>query len=497
MSPYRPCPFQKYAPWCLFVFFVLKAAMTGFWIVRPWDVPDEVGHFSYIKDLASGKGFPVLHETRLDPEVFGDFAPAYSKPHLNWIAQHPPLYHLLMVPVYGLGSLLGSSFWGSFYLIRLVTAAIFGLGIWMLMAAFGKAGFSHAVTLGMGVMLAAIPNHTYLAAAVNHDALVFFLGSCVLYFWIRYSQGQSDKALFLLGLSLGLGGVVKYTFLVLFPPLVFMGATSLWNRRTPLKTWAMFLVPVFVPLGIWALRNWMLFEQALPVDTTGFRSDKPLEHSFLEFGATFPVFSILIQSYWGLLGWMGDTNMQVRWLQLYSIYQQVFAWPVVILFALSLFYLIKDGHAEKKSFTGGWIGLGIALSILLISGWLKREFWFYVPVFVLGTAILGWMGGARLTGPGVTADRRLEPRAALVFVFFLAVHFYKIFDYSIPSGALQGTFGRYYLPVVGFLILGFSGRGLKRFPLAGPLVLISGVVYCSVELYVWLHEAVPFFHLHG
>ncbi|MCB1124659.1 MAG: glycosyltransferase family 39 protein, partial [Verrucomicrobiae bacterium] len=316
MTVNRSRLFYKYAPWCLCLFFVLKAAVTGIWIVRPWDVPDEVGHFSYIKDLATGKGFPVLHETPLDKEVYADFAPAFTRPGLNWIAQHPPLYHILMVPVYGLGSLVGTSFWGSFYLIRIVTSVFFGLGIVVLIKAFKQAGISDVVALGSGLMLAAIPNHTYLAAAVNHDALVFLLGSCVAYFWIRASQTLGARELFLLGLFLGLGGVVKYTFLVLIPPLVCYTAYPLWKQRVPLKTWVTFLLPVFVPIAIWGVRNWLLLDQFLPVDTTGFRSDNPLTQSFIEFGSTYPVFSILTQSYWGLLGWMGDTNMHVRWLHL-------------------------------------------------------------------------------------------------------------------------------------------------------------------------------------
>ena len=116
MSSFRSFSFWQLAPWGVVVFFVLKAIVTSIWIVRPWDIPDEVGHYSYIKDLATGKGLAVLHETPLDKETWKVFAPDNPPaPGTNWIAQHPPFYHIIMVPVYWLGALFGSPIWGAFF----------------------------------------------------------------------------------------------------------------------------------------------------------------------------------------------------------------------------------------------------------------------------------------------------------------------------------------------------------------------------------------------
>jgi hypothetical protein len=497
----RSYHFQTIAPWLVFFLFLLKVSITCIWVVRPWDVPDEVGHFSYIKDLATGKGFPVLHESRIDKEIWTEFAPGFSTAGSNWIAQHPPLYHLTMVPVYWVGSLFNDSIWGSFYLIRLATAVLFGLGILIFVKAMREAGLTAAVALGLALMLASIPNHTYLAGAVNHDAMVFLSGSLVLLFWVRFSLSQSRSDLLCLGLFLGLGGVVKYTFLVLYPPIICLVLLSIWKRgNLSRKQLGYFMLLVSVPIGIWMIRNLILLGSPLPVDTTGFHSDKPFEMSFLKFGSEFPVFSIILQSFWGLLGWMGDGTLRVRWLEIYAIYQQAFTWPLIIFLALSFFYLAKDTKGSGQCLCCRFLGLFIVLYLLQLVGWLDHEYHHFLPLFLVGAGITGWSLSESfvcLKKGNLLSMRAIEIGALGTFLFFLLVHYYKIYSFSIPSGTLQGTFGRYYLPVIGFFVIGFVGPGLKRFPLAAQLVMVCAMVYSCTELYVWLHEAVPFFAING
>ncbi len=488
-------------PYLLVLFFVTKVAITGFWIVRPWDVPDEVGHFSYIQDIATGKRIPVLHETPINAEIWEDFARfTETTPGSNWIAQHPPAYHLLMVPAYWIGSLFGDSFWGAFYLIRLLTGCIFAMGLLVLVKAFREAELSALLSLGLGLMLACIPNHTFLASAVNHDALVFLCGSLVLLFLIRYTKGKATADLIILGLVLGMGGVVKYTFLVIFPPALGWVGFVLWksNKRSA-KSIGLFLGLVFAPITIWMLRNGILLGEPLPVDTSGFRSDQPLEMGVLEFGQSFPILSILTRTYWGLLGWLGEGTLQVRWLQIYSLYQQVYTWPLICLVVLSLFYSVKEKLKDENRMSYCVAGSIVAVLSFACSGWWKLEQWFYLPLFFFSVALVGWRIGEGIL---VARTRKVNPvlladiGAVLVCLFFLLVHCFKIYTYSLPSGVLQGTFGRYYLLLVGFFVIGFLGKGVRSIPYGTQLVFGFSILYSSVELYVWLHEAIPFFYVY-
>ena len=501
MRLHRINSFPVLAPYLLVVFFVTKAAITGIWIVRPWDVPDEVGHFSYIQDLATGKNLPVLHETLIDTEIWADFTREINTgPGLNWIAQHPPAYHLIMVPAYWVGSLFGESFWGSFYLIRLLTSVIFALGIWLLVKAFQEVGISITASLGLGIMIASIPNHTFLAGAVNHDALVFCCGSLVLLLLIRFTNKAESAYLKYLGLVLGFGGLVKYTFLVILPPvLLWIGIVCWMNKKQTIRSIGFFLGLVFVPLSLWMLRNWIVLGELLPVDTTGFHSDQTLNLSLLEFGQTYPILTILTRTYWGLLGWLGDGNLEVRWHQIYTLYQQAYTWPLIILMALAFWYLVVGKLKERSGLLFGVAGSIVTVLAFVLSGWWKFEQGFYQPFFFLCIAIVGWRlaevcNYLRIRELKSVPLNDLAP--VFVCLFFFLIHLSKIYSYSLSSGVLQGTFGRYYLLVVGFFVVGFLGKGARSFPYGAPLILGFSILYSSVELYVWLHEVIPFFYVH-
>jgi len=119
----RPLPegrtslFQSRVLWIFLLLFIGKAAFLGLSLIPRWEIADESGHFSYIQDIASGKGIPVLHESLITPFFLKDLGLGYY-PESNWIAQHPPLYYLVMAPVYWLANKFGSTPVVPFYVCR-------------------------------------------------------------------------------------------------------------------------------------------------------------------------------------------------------------------------------------------------------------------------------------------------------------------------------------------------------------------------------------------
>jgi len=49
--------------------FFLKAIVLAFWITPLWDIPDEFAHFAYARDIALGKGIPLLGEAKIDADI--------------------------------------------------------------------------------------------------------------------------------------------------------------------------------------------------------------------------------------------------------------------------------------------------------------------------------------------------------------------------------------------------------------------------------------------
>ena len=53
----------------LATFFFVKVLVLGFWITPLWDIPDEPGHYSYLQDIAHGKGLPKLGTTVISANI--------------------------------------------------------------------------------------------------------------------------------------------------------------------------------------------------------------------------------------------------------------------------------------------------------------------------------------------------------------------------------------------------------------------------------------------
>ena len=83
----------------------------------------------------------------------------------------------------------------------------------------------------------------------------------------------------------------------------------------------------------------------------------------------------------------------------------------------------------------------------------------------------------------------------LVASSFLIVYLHTIFGFSNSAGSLQGTFGRYFIPVLGFTLVGLIRRGSHSFHSFGHLLLLMGIIYNCTEIYVWVHEVIPFFNV--
>ena len=97
----------------LLVYLILGGLYASF--TPDWQAPDEPAHYNYVKQLANGR-FPIMQQgdynEALKNEIIGSgFAPQYSIDSFTYEDWQPPLYYLLLTPVFWLtsGSLLAFS----------------------------------------------------------------------------------------------------------------------------------------------------------------------------------------------------------------------------------------------------------------------------------------------------------------------------------------------------------------------------------------------------
>src|SRR5262245_45436640 len=84
----------------LLVVFVLKGLLLVA-VIGPFTGHDEVDHFYYVARLAHGDGLGVVGKVDLPPQAAPYRAYVADFPHNAEVIQ-PPLYHVLLVPLYWL-----------------------------------------------------------------------------------------------------------------------------------------------------------------------------------------------------------------------------------------------------------------------------------------------------------------------------------------------------------------------------------------------------------
>ncbi len=228
-----------------------------------WQAPDEPAHYNYVAQVATNGCCPVLESgdwdsayldqlktARFSPELLGGL------PAIQYEDHQPPLYYLLALVVYRLGD-------GSLIALRLFSVVI-GAGVVLGAYAVGKALLPDQpqIALGTAAVVAFVPQHTAMLAAVNNDGLAELFVAVTLWLTIVYLKTERVRA-WQLGILVGLGLLTKVST-IFMAGLVPLAILAKWwiNRResgarmiVPLRALILFAIPALVLGGVWWARN--------------------------------------------------------------------------------------------------------------------------------------------------------------------------------------------------------------------------------------------------
>ena len=279
----------------LSVVYIAKQVLFVF-AFAPFTGHDEVAHYGYVRTVATEGRLPVLPEletwqaavARGEQPAFDELPSElypYCRYALRWncqpdearwlanpprmesfngilyptgyqyVANHPPLYYLLMTPVYRLTE--GATPETQHYWLRLA-AIPFGLATVWLSARLARTLFPGDAFLGLTVptFVAFQPQISYEAAMVNNDILAIALATWVLYLVVRGIRDRFPVATCVwLGVALGLAVVAKSTSLTLAPviALAIIGVVGWRNVGTWVLSGALVVVPAAVIAAPWYL----------------------------------------------------------------------------------------------------------------------------------------------------------------------------------------------------------------------------------------------------
>ncbi|TAK30277.1 MAG: hypothetical protein EPO21_19450 [Chloroflexota bacterium] len=307
-----------------------------------WQVPDEPAHFNYVRSLVDQGALPVLKPGDYDQDYLerlksARFPSDMSIDGVRYESHQPPLYYSLVAPVYAL--VRDAAPQTQVYALRLATVAI---GILLLVLAFALVRTifpgDNLLALTVPAIVAAVPQHLAMTAAVNNDILSEIVMTAVLLglvrlilFWTspagyvasatgtgrevesaRWSERPAVQGMGL-GVLIGLVLLTKTTAYGSLPLVVAALVGLIWWRRHTGRDWRPIVevgivaaCVAVVVAGWWFVRNAAVYG---PMDVTGLGRHAEVvvgqpRTGALGLSGVAQLAMTLFHSFWVQLGWM-------------------------------------------------------------------------------------------------------------------------------------------------------------------------------------------------
>jgi 4-amino-4-deoxy-L-arabinose transferase-like glycosyltransferase len=296
----------------LLLAFLLTGALYALRIPA-WQAPDEPAHYNYIRQVSEGR-LPLIEEDDYDEAyrsriVSEGFPADLSIDPLTYEDWQPPLYYLLLVPVFRLTG-------GSLVALRLASLLFGAAIIWVAYQAASELWPRQEwLALTATAFVAFLPQHVAGLATLNNDSLANLIIATILWLLLR-SAGRPGRAAAqwaLIGALLGVGFLTKATVYITVP---VVGLALWWRyRQQRLALWRA-TIKVALPallLGLlWWVRNLAVYggfdilgkaahDRVVvgQLRTADWLAQQGLAPALRQFAVT------TFQSFWGQFGWMG------------------------------------------------------------------------------------------------------------------------------------------------------------------------------------------------
>ena len=320
---------SKHFPLVIILLVYLLLGTLFAWYTPDWQAPDEPAHYNYVRQLAEGH-LPVMAQGDYDEAykneaVSSGFAPQYDVSVITYEDWQPPLYYLLLTPVFWLTG-------GSLLALRLVSVLL-GAGVVALAygvgrrCAPGRRLFAGEVWLGVGtaVFVAFLPQHLAILASVNNDALAELLIAAILFLLAGIGDWRLEigkRPALLLGVLLGLGFLTKGT---VYAVTAVIGISLLWHYwgrwHELLRAGLWVFVPAFLLGALWWGRNVALYggldvlgKAAHDAVVVGQPRTAELVAQVGLWGTIRQLSLTTFHSFWGQFGWMALPMLNPHWL---------------------------------------------------------------------------------------------------------------------------------------------------------------------------------------
>jgi len=477
--------------------FLLKAIALAFWVTPLWDVPDESGHYGIVADLADGRGLPVPGKSVLPADVLADWTKGKIRgPYLNWVAQHPPLYHLLAAPILSAARLVTSEPPLLYRAPRLLSAVSGAAALLLFFAAFLETTADPLLSFAAAAGIGFVPMYSHLSSGTNHDILLALASGLAALGFARLAKSGSFADAMTMAAALALAGGVKLSAVVPAAALSLLAAANLKSRglRRIGETVAIAAVSVSLALA-WTARHWLLLgnTRVHPVSKEPFRLA-----GFLDYLRGEPVVDHTFKNFFGLIGWTGTGGGEVRWFQISGVFLAPYLLLALAAAAGAAVWAWRSGGARPmaRAFFGA---IAAAVFLYCFLGLFSGADGSELPKRVLYSLIAAvpFLALPAAAGRG-PAEARILGGSHFVFLVFCAAYLVNSFEAYEIYGQMRATNGRYFFAVLPFVALAFPIAAAKNL-VAGRsrdalLVAILAGLFVN-ETAFFLLRVIPFYRL--
>lgn len=379
----------------LAIILLLQCAFGVMYAVRTphWQAPDEPAHYNYVRALVETGTFPVLqvgdyNQAYLEKIKAAKFPPDLAIDSIRYEAHQPPLYYLVAAPFYWVARALGLD---TVLVLRLLNVA---LALVLSLIAFRI--FRHVFPTnpllplaGVGI-LATVPMHIAMSAAINNDTLAEVIVAFVLLLAVLRVKGNMSRTRFFIfgGVAYGAALLTKTTIyssalLLVVAELGYQHIVAARRRQgdarieggkariSAVPSAAKTLAPLFGVSGalaiLWFARNasvygmndlfgWARHDAVVAgqLTTAQYVTENGLRNMLIDLVA------ISFKSFWAQFGWMGVLVND-------RIYVFLFVLTATATFgaALMLLRLWRERHALPSETRWIWLLLGIQLALVV------------------------------------------------------------------------------------------------------------------------------------
>lgn len=471
----------------------MKAASLALFITPLWDVPDEVGHYALIQDLADGRGLPLPGRSLIPENVLTDWRgpKSASGPVLNWIAQHPPLYHVLATPFLIAARGITSDLRWQFRAPRLLSAICGSVALLIFFRVFREAGADEPLAFAAAVGIGFVPMYTHLSSGTNHDVMLALAAGFAALYWVRSQKTSLLTDGLRMSLALSLMGLIKFSALAVALPLVVLSWRTLGgSQRGALFRWlGVAALSVSLP-ALWTLRQFVLLGN---VRVHPISKERFAIHGFLRYLRDNPVVDHSFKNFFGLIGWTGTGNGNVRWFQISGLYLVPFLVLGLVTAFGAAFWLTRKADGLGRSLSLAAAAATFCVCFLWIfaasdgSALPKRLLYSLVasvPLLAVGQAF---------SKPGF---RDPHSGSQVVFICFSLAYLVNSWEAYSIYGQMRATHGRYFFAVLPFMVMGFllpTGALVRQYP-RRYLLLFGTVLALGVnEVAFFLLRVLPFY----